>query len=211
MRSPPPPRWSRRKDQRPAEIVAAALRLFAERGYGATKLEDVAKAAGISKGTVYLYFATKEDLFQEVVRRELLPTLEGFEAAVAAHTGPTADLLRMMVRRAQQVMETDVSGIPKLVLTESGNFPELARFYAENVVARGLRLFDTILRRGVERGEFRDIGADRLAPSFIGPILMMLLWRHSIGRHTELRFDHQAVLETHVEILLRGIAAEDGP
>jgi AcrR family transcriptional regulator len=210
MRSPPPPRWSRRKDQRPAEIVAAALRLFAERGYGATKLEDVAKAAGISKGTVYLYFATKEDLFQEVVRRELLPTLEAFEAAVATHTGPTADLFRMMIRRAQQVMETDVSGIPKLVLTESGNFPELARFYADNVVARGLRLFDTILRRGVERGEFRDIRADRLAPSFIGPILMMLLWRHSIGRHTDLRFDHGAVLETHVEILLRGLAAEEG-
>src|SRR5438270_8734118 len=99
----PARRSSRRKDERPAEIVSAALALFAERGFGATKLDDVARAAGIAKGTIYLYFATKEDLFRAVVRQELLPTLERFEAAAGGHDGPTGDLLRMIARRIDTV------------------------------------------------------------------------------------------------------------
>jgi AcrR family transcriptional regulator len=199
---------SRRKEARPAEIVSAALSLFADRGFGATKLEDVAKAAGIAKGTLYLYFPTKEDLFRAVVRQELLPTLERIETAVAAYAGPSGDLLRLIASRFTAVMESDLGGIPKLVVCEAGNFPEVAQFYADEVVARGLRLFDRVLRRGVERGEFRSIETAQVVPIFIGPVLLMLLWRHSVGRHTAIRFDHRAVIETHLDILLRGLAPD---
>ncbi len=199
---------SRRKDARPAEIVSAALALFAERGFGATKLEDVAKAAGIAKGTLYLYFPTKEDLFRAVVRQELLPTLERIEEAVAAYAGPSGDMLRLLASRFTTVMESDLGSIPKLVVSEAGNFPEVAQFYADEVVARVFRLFDRILQRGIERGEFRPVETAQVLPIFVGPVLLMLLWRHSVGRHTPMRFDHRAVIQTHLDILLRGLAPD---
>ena len=199
---------SRRKAARPAEIVSAALTLFAERGFGAAKLEDVAKAAGIAKGTVYLYFPTKEDLFRAVVRQELLPNLERMEAFAAAFPGSSADLLRALLRRLSELMESELGVIPKLIVSESGNFPEVAQFYADEVVARGMRLIERALRRGVERGEFRAIEAKHAAPIVFGPVLLMLLWRHSIGRHASFQFDPKAVVETQLAILLRGLAPD---
>lgn len=209
--APKPSVPRRRAEDRPGEIVAAALRMFAERGYAATKLEDVARAAGIAKGTVYLYFATKEDLFRAVVRQEILPTLEQFETVFAAWDGPTPDLLRMLFLHLAAVMETDVGGIPKLVLSELGNFPEIAQFYAEEVAGRGIAQLERLLRRGAERGEFRPVPATLLVPVLIGPLLMLLLWRHSLGRHGNLHFDARAVLETHLDLLLRGLAPERAP
>src|SRR5579883_1022372 len=114
---------TRRKDARPGEIIAAALASFAQRGFAATKLEDVAAAAGISKGTIYLYFPTKEDLFRAVVRQAVLPNLQAAEGDLAEHTGSSADLLRMLARRFLQLLETDLTAVPKLVVAESGNFP----------------------------------------------------------------------------------------
>ncbi len=206
--SPTAPRRSRRKHARPSEIIAAALSEFAERGFAATKLDDVAARAGISKGTVYLYFADKNALFEAVVRQELLPVLARFEAIVDSYQGPSVDLLRGIAIRFEQVMDSELGGIPKLVLSESGNFPEIARFYADEVVARGLRLFSSILQRGVVRGEFRDIPAVDLMPVFVGPVLMMLLWKHSIGRHGNVAFDHRTVLATHLDMFLRALAPE---
>lgn len=203
-------RWVRRKDDRPVEIVAAALALFAARGYGATKLEDVASAAGIAKGTIYLYFANKEELFRAVVRQELLPALARIEAAIDVHAGPTQDLLRLLMAHFVQVIESDLGGIPKLVVSEAGNFPEIAQFYADEVVARGMAIIERIIARGVARGEFRPVETARLTPVLVGPMLCMLLWRHSIGRHSAIGFDHRAVLDTQIDILLRGLAPEPG-
>ena len=198
----------RRKEARPSEIVAAALSLFAERGFAATKLEEVAARAGISKGTVYLYFDTKEVLFEAVVRQELLPVLARLEALVDAHEGTAAELLRLVATRFEAVMESELGGIPKLVLAESGNFPAIAKFYDEEVVARGVRLFSRILERGVVDGEFRPLPSRQLIPVFVGPILLMLLWKHSIGRHAGFGFDAPAVLQTHLDIFLRGLAPD---
>ena len=205
---PPPPKRSRRKQARPSEIITAALSLFAERGFAATKLDDVAARAGISKGTVYLYFADKDALFQAVVRQELLPVIARFEAMVDSYQGPTEDLLRSIAIRFEQVMESELGGIPKLVLAESGNFPEIAKFYADEVVARGLRLFTAIMDRGVVRGEFRDIEPRDLLPVFVGPVLMLLLWKHSIGRHGSVSFNPSSVLATHLDMFLRALAPE---
>src|SRR5215471_654982 len=105
---------SRRKDARPGEIIAAALASFAERGYAATKLEDFAAEAGISKGTIYLYFPTKEALFQEVVRQAVLPNLAAAEADLGGHSGPSADLLRMLARRFLALIDSDLTAVPKL-------------------------------------------------------------------------------------------------
>ena len=198
-------KWARRKQDRPAEIVTAALHLFAAKGYGPTTLADVARAAGISKGTVYLYFETKEALFRAVVQQELVPILERFETSLATHQGATADLLAMVMRQFLAVLGSDLSGIPKLVVSEAGNFPEIAKFYAETVVARGLRVIDAMLRRGVARGEFRPVPARDFVPVLVGPFLLLLLWKHSVGKHSEVGFDAEQVLATHLETLLRGL------
>src|SRR4051794_39267669 len=110
---------ARRKEARPGEIVAAALASFADRGYAATKLEDVATAAGISKGTIYLYFPTKEDLFRAVVRQAVLPNVESAEADFASHSGSSADLLRALAQRFLRLLDSDLTAVPKLVLAES--------------------------------------------------------------------------------------------
>jgi AcrR family transcriptional regulator len=206
-----PPKRARRKQARPAEIVAAALGAFVARGFAATRLDDIARAAGIAKGTLYLYFATKEELFQAVVRQELLPRIAALEAEIAGFTGPSAALLRHVAARLEAAMESELGGIPKLVLTESGNFPELARFYAQEVVARGTALIGAILRRGVARGEFRAVDEAAFMPVFVAPVLLMLLWRHSLGRHAPAPFGAERVLTTHLDLLLRGLQPEPPP
>ncbi len=206
--SPAAKRRVRRKDARPDEIVEAAVALFTQRGFAATRLEDVAARAGIGKGTIYLYFPNKEELFRAVVRQRLSPNLDVIEAMVAAHTGSSAELLRSIAARALQLIETDIIAIPKLVLAESGNFPAIARLYAEEVAKRGMALLEGVLARGMERGEFRRLDPHSVLPLFTGPILVMALWKQSLGRHTDIEFDPRWVIETHLDVFLRGLAAE---
>ncbi len=203
-----PARRARRKEARPGEILIAALTLFAERGFAATRLEDVARRAGISKGTIYLYFPTKEDLFRAVVRQDVLPNLAAMEARVAAHQGPVATLLRELATTMLDRLNGELAAIPKLVLTEAGNFPALAQFYAEEVAARGMRLIGSVLARGVASGEFRPLNVPATVPLVAAPILLAMLWRTSVGRHTALLVDPAALLEAHLDVLLRGLAAD---
>ena len=201
-------RRARRKEDRPGEIIAAALHLFSDRGYAATKLEDVATAAGIGKGTIYLYFPTKEHLFRAVVRRAVLPNLDAVAAMVADPNLSASDILRAMAQRFLQLLDTDLTAIPKLVLAESGNFPTLAQFYAEEVVYKGMALIRGVLARGIERGEFRPIDLDGALPLFSAPMLLLSLWKNSLGRHTDIQLDARKVVETHLDVLLRGLAAD---
>ena len=134
-------RWTRRKDARPAELLAAALDLFVERGYAGTRLDDVASRAGVSKGTLYLYYSSKEELFKAVIREGLVPVYEHGERMVDAHTGSAEDLIRNLLREWwEMVGATNLGGIPKLMIAESGNFPDVTRYYFDEVVSRGRKL-----------------------------------------------------------------------
>ena len=204
MTQPPAPR--RRKRDRPPEILAAALALFAEKGFAATRMEDVAARAGVSKGTVFLYFPSKEELFRAVVRHDLLPVLTAAEALVAAHQGSAAALLRRLAERLGAVLASEIAAIPKLVLAEAGNFPSIARFYAEEVVQRGVVLLETVLARGMANGEFRRLPPRSVLPSLFGPLLMLTLWRFSLGRHSQaVSFNPEEVMATHLDLILRGL------
>jgi AcrR family transcriptional regulator len=200
-------RWRRRKEARPDEILAAALASFAERGFAATRLEDVAARAGISKGTLYLYFKGKEELFEAVVRATLVPNLERLEALTATFEGQSARLLERLLLTIAGVVDSRVGAIPKLVIAEAGNFPELARFYLDEVVRRGLRLIGTILRRGIERGEFRPIDVDHAVFCVIAPMLIAALWKNSLEPHDDAPLDAQALARAHLDLLLRGLEA----
>src|SRR5436853_5752139 len=129
LQAKPEPRWTRRKDARPEEITAAALDLFAERGYAATRLEDVAARSGVSKGTLYLYFANKEELFKAVVREGIVSPLGEMRSKVDRYEGPTFELMRELMHGWwERVGSTRLSAIAKLLVSEARNFPQIARF-----------------------------------------------------------------------------------
>jgi AcrR family transcriptional regulator len=203
------PRWQRRKEARPAEIVAAALEVFVERGFAATKLEEVARRAGVTKGTVYLYFDSKEALFKAVVRQTIVPIFARGEQMVAGHHGSTAELFRELVRKWWELIgETSLSGIPKLMMAEAGNFPVLARFYYDEVISRGNRLMASVLERGIKSGEFRPLQVRVAVKLAMAPLVYAANWRHSFALCTPEGLDIATYLDQHIHIFLRGIAKQ---
>jgi len=201
----PSTRWRRRKDARPGEIVAASLACFAERGFAATRLEDVARRAGVTKGTLYLYFPNKEELFKAVVRQAVVPNIVLGETLVARSSEPAPVLLEQLIGRLQAAMVAPASAIPKIVVAEAGNFPDIARFYLEEVIQRGLRLVRRVLKAGVARGEFRPMDVERTAYCVVAPMMLGMLWRHSFARHERRPLDADALCRAHVQILLRSV------
>src|SRR5271156_3285127 len=204
-------RWHRRKEARPGEILGAALSCFAEHGFAATRLEDVAQRAGVTKGTLYLYFPNKEELFKAVVAQALVPNLERGEALLGEAdehgTEPrsAAALLAQLIRGWAELAGSPAGAIPKIIISEAGNFPDLARFYREQVVDRSMALLSNVLRLGTARGGFRTIHIDDAVRCVVAPLLMAMLWRHSLGRHELTGFDTDSLSQTHLQLLLNGL------
>jgi AcrR family transcriptional regulator len=206
-RRPRSPRWRRRKDARPEEIVAAALDVFVERGFARTKLEDVARRAGVTKGTIYLYFENKEALFKAVVRETIVPVIAKGEALVQAFTGSARDLFEKLVRDYWRLVgETNLAGIPKLMMAEAGNFPELARFYYEEVAVRGHRLMASVLERGIKAGEFRPVDLAVASKLAMAPLMHAVIARRAFAACMPEGFDVGNYLNTHIDLYLHGIA-----
>ncbi len=184
------PRWQRRKAARPAEIVTAALEVFVERGFAAARLEEVARRAGVTKGTLYLYFKSKEALFKAVVRETIVPVIAQGEALAQSFPGTARELVERLVREYWRLVgETDLAGIPKLMMAEAATFPQLTRFYYEEVVARGHRLMAGVIERGIKSGEFRHATVARRAFASCMPE----------------GFDVGKYLDTHIDLYLHGI------
>ncbi len=212
MSCPFKPRWERRKGARPQELLDAALDLFVERGFAATRLDDVARAAGVSKGTLYLYFCSKEELFKAVVRESVVPYLGEAEGMLDHFTGNTAELLRgLMTTWWEKIGNTKLSGLTKLMIAEAGNFPDLARFYQEEVIDRGEKLVTKMLERGIERGEIRQVNIEIASRILIAPILMMMLWKHSEGVCQIAPDQLDAYLEQFIDMALHGLLSNALP
>lgn len=205
----PAPRWRRRKAARPAEIVAAAYAIFSERGYAAARLEDVAARAGVSKAALYLYFATKQDLFEAVVRDAVAPNLEALARAADDYEGSRADLLRQLFQRAADLVQhTPIGGLAKLVISESRNFPEVARVWHDRLVSRALPRLAEVIAEGQARGEFRPADPRLAAFALVAPLLMGVLWRETFEPVGGQPLDLQALARQHVDTVLAGLAAE---
>lgn len=204
-------KWERRSEARPAELIAAALQCFAERGFAGTRLDDVAARAGVSKASIYLYFESKEKLFEAVVRAAVTPSLDRACALVEAFEGSTPDLVRMLLFVFETALNGPFPAMAKLVVSESGNFPELARLWADVVLRRGMALVRRVIDRGVAREEFRSVDAEAAMPLVMAPVVLLAIWKHSFGQHTDIKLDPHAILVEHTETLLRGLAATRGP
>lgn len=213
--SPPtsaPPRWQRRPEARPEEILDAAFDVFGEQGFARTRLEDVAQRAGVSKGTLYLYFDSKETLFREMVRARAVAALREGEAFVAGFQGSHRDLLVAFLQRMYRVLrEQNLSWISRLVQAELVSFPELAHFYTQEVILPARRLVETILERGVASGEFRPTPL-----GFASRAVPMLLIHATQTQCFFQRFDPEALSDEDtlagvIDFCLHGVLARPEP
>jgi AcrR family transcriptional regulator len=200
---------ARRKEARPGELLDAALDLFVAKGFAATRVEEVAAKAGVSKGTLFLYFKSKEELFEAVVRENIGNQINQGLAEIESFEGTTTDMLRFaMFAWWERVGNTKASGISKLVMSEASNFPALANFYQDTVVKPGRQLIRTILQRGVSRGEFRVLNMDYAVYSVIAPLMFLTMWKHSVGACTiEAPLDPENYINSQADIIVNGILA----
>lgn len=206
-------RRERRKEARPGELLDAALDLFVEKGFAATRSEEVAARAGVSKGTLFLYFPSKEELFKAVVRENISGRFAEWKEEFANFDGTTADMVRYCMNVWwDRLGATRASGITKLMISEARNFPELAAFYQQEVIRPGIELIRRILQRGIDRGEFRPVDLDYAVFGLVAPMIFLIMMKHSLGACSpqDYQLDPKRYVETQVEMLLQGLVVREG-
>jgi AcrR family transcriptional regulator len=203
------PRWQRRAEDRPREICAAALEVFAEKGFAAARLDEIAKRAGVSKGTLYLYFKDKEQLFRAVVRDAVVPNVERLRAALIQTGLPFGDLVRMFLANFVEVANrVPVGAVAKMVISESRNFPELAKVWHDEVVSKALGSMTALIEMAQARGEVRSGDARLHSFTLMGPMLMGIIYRETLEPIGGEPLDLAALARQHVETLLAGLLTE---
>lgn len=200
----------RRKEARPQELLDAALELFVEKGFAAARAEEVATRAGVSKGTLYLYYPSKEDLLKAVIKKNLSERVAAGAAQAADFDGSATELIRsLLVDWWSQIYDDPASAVFKLIITEARTFPEIAEFYAREVIVPAHELMTRIIQRGIDQGEFRALDPGVAMHSLILPLIMVCVHKHSIGAcsQTPELFDGPAFIHEHVDLVLAGMAA----
>jgi len=202
------PSRQRRKEARPLELLDAALGLFVERGFATTRSEDVAVRAGVSKGTLYLYYPSKEELLKAVIRHHVVnPIVEGMET-IRGFQGSSADLLALMLRLWwERIGETPAAGILKLMMAEGRNFPEIAQFYVDEVIDPSNAMMGRMVQRGIDSGEFRQVDVRNVVGVLCGTLVFMAVNKHSLGGCAPATpLDPKAVIEAQIDLVLNGLA-----
>ncbi|WP_293502027.1 TetR/AcrR family transcriptional regulator [Roseateles sp.] len=205
----PPPR-QRRKDARPQELLDAALALFVEKGFAATRSEEIAARAGVAKGTLYRYYPSKDELFKAMVRDNLSVHIAESAAQAAQYQGPIAELLRQMMQAWwAKVGHGNAGVVCKIMMIEARNFPELARFYVDEVIRPSQSLISGLVMRGIHSGEFRAVPVEATVHMLIAPMLHLLLHEHSFGEHDSCHegMGDEALLDAQIALLLHGLLA----
>lgn len=199
------PRFQRRKEERPGEIADAAFEVFAEKGYDGARVDDVARRAGVSKGLLYLYFRTKEELFKAVIKRVVIPRLDSLLVAAdetelsseAFIRGPLAGFMK-------RAPGSPIAVVIRLLISEGHKHPDLVDYYWENVVSKGLGAISRFVERGVERGEFRRNEVTELPQLFVAPMMVSMIWKIVFSKHS---LDTDTLIETQLDMILAYIRA----
>lgn len=202
------PKWQRRAEDRPREICDAALEVFAEKGFAAAKLDEIARRAGVSKGTLYLYFKDKEDLFRAVVRSAIAPNIQAITAVIGQAKVPFPDLVRMFFAAfAEREARLPIGAVAKMVIGESRNFPELARVWHDEVASKAIGALAKFVEAAQGRGEVRPGDPRLYAFSLMGPMVLGALWRATLVPAGGEPLDLAALAKQHAETVLKGMLA----
>ncbi len=205
-------RWQRRKEARPTELLDAALDVFFEKGFAAARLEDIATRAGVSKGTVYLYFKSKDDVFEALVHAIPEPNIEQLRAVAADANVPADETLRRVLTLVGLMFKDErMMKFPRLIIGEGGRFPKIAETYKRLVISRGVNILSAIIERGIEEGRFRIVDPKHAAYGAIAPLLFGAIWKTTFERFDDGPLDAQALIEQHIDTFLRGITVGSGP
>ncbi len=196
----PEPRFRRRKEDRPQEITEAALEAFAEKGYAATRVDEVARRAGVSKGLVYLYFKTKEEMFKAVVRSFVVPRIDALIAIIDRSDMSSEEFLRgPFLDFIKKLPHSPVSIVIRLMIAEGPKHPDLLQFYWDNVVSRGLGAISVLLERGVQAGEFRRSAVTELPHLFVMPVVFSVIFRQLFNAKSA---ETDKLMETQLDVLI---------
>ena len=203
------PKWRRRADDRPDEVLDAALRLFVRKGFAATKVEDIAHAAGLSKGAIYRYFSSKEEIFESLVKRALTPLADRTSLMARTSRDDAATIIKMVLTMmASGLADPDTLALPRLVLMEAGSFPALAAAYRRQVIDKAISALETTVERGIDEGTFRSVNARLAVRNIIGPMLAHVLLSQIFGIGEEENVKPMDFVESHFDILIHGLAAQ---
>jgi len=198
----------RRPEDRPREILDAALDLFSENGFSATRLEDVAKQAGLSKAAIYLYFPDKSALLKAIIQEMATSNIMQVQGTIATHQGPVAPLLRQLLLFIGNRMQTTrLPSLIKLVVSESRAHPELGRLYIENVLSKALPLLQSLIERGIASGEFREVDPGLTVKCFVGPMVLAAIWRSVFQPIGAPPLDAEALARQHADLILTSLVA----
>ena len=202
------PRFSRRKEDRPAEITAAAFEVFAEQGYDGTRVDDVARRAGVSKGLLYLYFKTKEELFKAVIKSFVVPKVNALKSAVESSDLSAEEFLRgPFLDFAKQIPKSPVKVLVRLLVAEGPKHPDLTAYYWDNVVSQGLAALGQVIEKGVRDGEFRPSALDDYPQLLLSPVMFSVIW--SIVFQSAQVLDTDKMLDAHIDMILSAIKLDD--
>jgi len=202
----PEPRFRRRKEDRPQEITEAALAAFAEKGYAATRVDEVAKRAGVSKGLLYLYFKTKEDLFKAVVRSFVVPKIDELTAIIESSELSSEEFLRgPFLDFVKTLPGSPISILVRLMISEGPKHPDLLQFYWDNVVSRGLAALKQLVDRGVANGEFRRSCVNEFPHLFVMPVVFSVIFKLLFEKQCP---DTDALIEAQVSLLINHMKGE---
>ena len=202
---PNQPKYQRRKEDRPREITEAAFEVFAEKGYAAARVEEVARRAGVSKGLTYLYFKTKEELFKAVVKSVVVRRVDALVEAVDTTELSAEEFIRgPLLEFMKHVPNSPIAIVIKLLIAEGARHPDLVDYYWENVVSKGLTAISRFIDRGVERGEFRETAVNDLPQVVLAPMMLSMIWRLVFAKR---ELDTDKLMETQIDMLLAWIKA----
>jgi len=194
----------RRKDARPPEILEAAFCEFSEKGFDRTKLVKIAARAGIAKGTLYLYFKSKEELFKSAIHSKITPVVGDIENLIDGSSEPTEYLLKMILKiMYKRISDPDVRTIIKIIISEGDRFPELTEFYYKEFISKIITVLEKIIERGVQRGEFKESPTTRLPQVLIAPAIMAAIWQITFAPYKAISLDQ--FLVAHIDLVTNGL------
>ena len=199
-----PLRRRRRKEARPAELIEAGLAEFGARGFGAARMEDIARRAGVAKGTAFRYFPNKEALFEAAVTSRVVPIFDEVNATLDAYDGPTMALLHTLLQRVyRQLAETDLAVLMRIIIGEGSRFPSILEAYHRESIGRGRALLARIVERGIARGEFQRNAIADLPMVLVAPMLMAAVWKMTFDVLEPI--DPERFLAAHLDLVAQGL------
>lgn len=206
--SVPPPKFRRRAEARPDEVLDAALDLFMEKGFAATRVEDIAKRAGLSKGAVYLYFSSKEAILEGLVHRAILPVAQSALSTLDAYEGDPRVIIALVIRTlGARFSDPQTLAIPKVVLREVLGFPHLAEMYRREVLDRAIPALEKLVARGIEQGYLRPVDPELTVRSIVGPIMVHAVLAEVFGVMPKGGLEIDKLIDNHLTILFDGMSA----